>query len=133
MTHNYGLAIMLIPLLIGVVLSQALRLNLRGFLGIYLILVAGNMALSYLQLGAGYIAPLIIGAIGLVVTVTLTGFFGNRIRISDYALASFGIGLFPWNVGLLASIIYAIVFIGFAILIALKPKFKNPLRRGYRS
>lgn len=128
--QGFTMAIVLAPLLIGVILSQALRLNLRGFIGVYLMLVAGNVALSYLQLKTGLIAPLVIGAIGLVVMVVMTGLFGTKIRISDYALTGIGIGLFPWSLGVLQSVTYAVIFAIFATLIALKPKIKSPFKRG---
>lgn len=127
--HDYSLAIALIPLFIGVVLTQVLRLNLKGFLGVYLMMVASNVAFTYLFLENGFIAPLIIAAAGFIAMLLLTGIFGNRMRTTDYALVGFGIGLFPWTIGLLPAIAYAVVFAGFAILIALRPKFRNPLRR----
>lgn len=131
--HDYSLAIGIIPLLVGVVLSQALRLNLKGFLGVYLLLVASNVAVSYLVLNAGWLAPLVIGAIGFVVIILMTGLFGTRVRTSDHVLAGIGVGLFPWTNEVTSSIVYAVIFTGFAILIALRPKFKNPLRRNRRS
>lgn len=130
--YDFSLALALVPLLVGVVLTQALRLNLKGFLGVYLLLVAGNVALSYLYFENGFIAPLVIAAVGFLVMMVLTGIFGTRIRTSDYALAGVGIGLFPWTIGVVPSVTYAVLFTGFAIIIALKPKFKNPLRRSYK-
>lgn len=117
------------PLLLGVVLTQVLKLNLKGFLGVYLMLVALNVAIPYFYLESSFVAPLVIGAIGAVVMVLLTGIFGTQIRTSDYALAGVGVGLFPWLLSIEQSLVYAVVFIGFAFLVALKPKFKNPLRR----
>jgi hypothetical protein len=126
---DFTLAIAIAPLLVGVFLTQLLRINLKGFVGVYLLLVAANVALSYLQLGGGFIAPLIIGVVGFAVLIVLTGIFGTRLRISDQALVAMGVGLFPWTLGLAPSITYGIIFAGLAIVIALRPKFHNPLRR----
>lgn len=123
------LAIALIPLFIGILLSQFLRFNVKSFQGVYLLLAAGATAVSYFYMNAGFLVPLIAVGVGFVVMLLLMGFFGTHIRNSDYALIEYGIGLFPWYLGFTAAIIYTIIFAGFAILIALRPKFNNPFKR----
>lgn len=125
--------VLLAPLFLGIILSQFLRLPLKGLSAVYLLLSAGNVLLWYFLLGGQWLPPVITAAAGFLVTVVLIGFLGQRVRAADYALAMAGIGLFPWTLwGFMAGIVYAIVLVLFAVLIALRPKFKNPLKRNYK-
>lgn len=121
--------ILLSPLFLGLILSQFLRLNLKMLQGMYLILVAGNVLLSYF-LTNQWLPAVIIGVAGFLVLLVATGVLGERVRPSDYSFMEIGAGLFPWALwGFSASMIYGVVLVLFAVLIALRPKFKNPLRR----
>lgn len=122
--------VLLSPLFLGFILSQFLRLNLRMLQGVYLLLAAGNIALSYFLL-QDWITPAIIAAIGFITLVIAAGLLGGKVRPSDYVFMQVGVGLFPWvHWGLLPAIAYGVSLAGFATLVALRPKFKNPLKRG---
>jgi hypothetical protein len=130
---DYGLAIAVLPLFLGVISTQFLRIPLRGFVGLYLLLVAANVAVTYIYLAGGIIAPLLIGALGFLVMMVVAGAFGTRVRTSDLALAAMTFGLFPWNiVGLIPSIVYLVVAAGLVLLVALRPKFNNPFQRRFK-
>jgi len=121
--------ILLSPLFLGFILSQFLRMNLKGLQGIYFLLAAGNVVLSYFILGE-WLAPLVIAAAGFVVLVVTAGFLGERVRPSDYMFFEVGVGLFPWmHWGFIVAIAFAVVLVMFAVLVALRPKFKNPFQR----
>jgi len=125
--------LMLVPLLVGIILTQALKATMKTFFGVYFLLVAANVALTYTVLGGGILAPLIIGVIGALVMIVGIGIFGTKVRHADFGFAGFGVGLFPWvAVGFLPSISYSIILAGFVVLVALRPKMKNPFRRSYK-
>jgi len=126
---DYGLLIVVLPLLVGVISTQFLRIPLRGFVGFYLLLVAANLAVTYVYLAGSIIAPLVIGLLGLLVMIVVAGAFGTRVRTSDLALAAMTVGLFPWTVaGLIPSIVYLVIAAGIVLLVALRPKFTNPFQ-----
>lgn len=121
------------PLIVGALFSQIVPIKLRPFLGVYLILTAAQVLISYLVLNLGVLAPVISSVVGVVVMLVLTGFFGDRLRASDYALAGVGMGLFPWvSVGFPGFVIYAICFTGLVTINALRPRIKSPFRRSYK-
>jgi len=123
--------ILLSPLLLGFIASQALRLPLKALTGVYLLLAAGNVILTYFLTGA-WLAPAIIAAVGLLATVIATGFFFEKLTPSDFSLIMSGVGLFPWaHWDFLLAIAYAVVLGILVIVVALRPKFKNPLKRKY--
>ena len=55
-----------------------------------------------------------IGVIGLFFVLALSGLLGERLSADSYASLMFGIGLFPWYLGLATSLAY--VFISAAII-----------------
>lgn len=118
--------ILLSPLIFGLILSQFLRMPLKGLQGIYLFLAVANVLVSYFMLG-DWLTPVIIAGIGFIVMLIAAGLFGQLVRPGDYMFFQVGVGLFPWLLwGLTAGIIYGIIVILFAVLVALRPKFKNP-------
>lgn len=124
--------ILLTPLFAGLLMSQIVRMPLRGLTGLYLLTVVANVLVWAFMLGE-WLPPVIIGAVGLLVGVILAGFLFKKVAASDFVLFMAGVGLFPWTLwGFTASFIYAIVLVIFAVLIALRPKFKNPLKRNYK-
>ncbi len=126
--------ILLAPLLVGMLLSQLLKLNLKNLQGIYLLLAAANSLVWYFFLDGRWLEPLIFAGAGLVGLILATAVLGNRVRPSDYTFLQVGIGMFPWTLwGFTTSIAYAVLLVLFAIVIALRPKFKNPLRKTFRS
>jgi len=125
--------ILLAPMVVGMLLSQLLRLNLKALQGIYLLLAAANVLVWYFFLDGRWVEPIIFAAVGGVALLIATGIFGTRVRPSDYTFLQIGVGLFPWTLwGFSASIIYGVLLIIFGTVIALRPKFKNPLRRSTR-
>lgn len=125
--------ILLAPLFLGIVLSQVLRLNLRALQAVYLFLVAGNVVLSYFLLDS-WLPAVVAAGVGLLLVVILAGVFGQRVRPGDYGFAQMGVGLFPWlQWGFTAALIYGIILIMFAVLVALRPKFKNPFFKNRKS
>lgn len=125
--------LMFVPLLVGIILTQALKATMKTYFGVYFLLVAANVALTYTVLDGGVLAPLVTGVIGALVMLVGIGIFGTRVRHADFGFAGFGVGLFPWvAVGLVPSISYIIILGGFVVLVALRPKLKNPFRRSYK-
>lgn len=123
--------ILLAPLLLGFIASQALRLPLKALTGVYVLLAVGNVILTYFLTGT-WVAPVVIALVGLVVTVIATGFFFEKLTPSDFALIMAGVGLFPWvQWDFLLGIAYAVVLGILVVIVALRPKFKNPLKRRY--
>lgn len=131
---NFQLTLILLaPLVLGLFLSQLLKMPLKGLTGVYLLLVIANIFVWFLLLNGDWITPLITGAAGLLGGVIATGFLYKRLRPGDFVLIMVGIGLFPWTLwGFSAAIVYGIILAIFAALIALKPKFKNPFVRHYK-
>ena len=124
--------VLLAPLFVGFVYSQFVRLPLKGLTAIYLLLGVGNVLLTYFLVG-GWLAPLISAAAGLLVGVLATGFFFEKLTPSDFALIMAGVGLFPWaQWDFLVSIAYAVILAIIVVVVALKPKFKNPLKKRFR-
>lgn len=124
---------LLAPLILGLLLSQLVPLNLRGLQGVYLLLVVGATVVAYFLTGE-WLPALIAAAAGFIVVLILAGIFGERIRAADYGFAQFGVGLFPWTYwDFTASLIYAILLVMFGVLVALRPKFKNPFVRFNKS
>lgn len=122
--------LLLAPLVLGVLLSQLLRLTLKALQGVYLFLAAGNVVLSYFLIGE-WLPAVVAAAAGFVVVLILAGIFGTKVRPSDYSFAQMGVGLFPWtHFDFSATLIYGVFLVMFAVLVALRPKFRNPLKRG---
>lgn len=122
---------LLAPLLLGILSSQLLKLPLRGLTGVYVLLAVANVLLWFFLLG-DWLTPLLISCAGLLLTVIAVGFLYKRVTPSDFALMMSGIGLFPWLLwGPLAAVAYAVVLALFVVLIALRPKFRNPFKRRY--
>lgn len=131
---NFQLTLILLaPLVIGLLLSQLLKMHLKGLTGIYFLLVIVNTFIWFFLFEGNLLPPLITGLAGFIGGVIATGFLYKRLTASDFVLIMVGIGLFPWTLwGFTAAIAYAVVLAIFAALIALKPKFKNPFVRKYK-
>lgn len=131
---NFQLTLILLaPLILGLFLSQLLKMPLKGLTGIYLLLVIANVFVWFLLRDGEWLTPLLIGAAGLLGGVIATGFLYKRLNPGDFALIMAGIGLFPWTLwGFAAAIAYGVILAIFAALIALKPKLKNPFVRKYK-
>jgi hypothetical protein len=125
--------ILLAPLVVGILLSQLLKMPLKGLTGVYLLLVIVNVFLWFFLLDGDVLTPILMGVAGLLAGVVATGFLYKRLNPGDFVLVMAGVGLFPWTLwGLMASLAYGVILVIFAVLIALKPKFKNPFVRRYK-
>ena len=123
--------VLLIPLFVGFLGSQVLKMPLKGLTGIYLLLSVANVILSYFLIG-DWLTPLIIAAVGLLIGVVATGFFFEKLSPSDFAMIMAGVGMFPWaRWDLMIAIGYAVVLAILIVIVALKPKFKNPLKKKF--
>lgn len=131
---NFQLTLILLaPLVVGLLLSQLLKMPLRGLTGIYLLLVIANVFLWFVLLDGDWVTPLITGVAGFIGGVIATGLLYKRLNPGDFTLIMAGIGLFPWTLwGFAAAIAYGVILVIFAALIALKPKLKNPFVRRYK-
>lgn len=131
---NFQLTLILLaPLVLGIFLSQLLKMPLRGLSGIYILLVIVNIFIWFLFLDGDWITPLVTGAVGFLAGVIGTGLLYKRLTPGDFVLIMAGIGLFPWTLwGITASIAYGVILAIFATIIALKPKFKSPFVRRFK-
>lgn len=124
-----------LPLLVALGIVRFTRINLRNFTGVYLLLGAGQFALTSALFGMSTAAVAGIAlAVGVVVLLLAVGFIGKTQSAANYETLLAGIGLFPWYVGLEAGLLYVgIALAGIALIyvvriLASRKKFLQPLK-----
>lgn len=94
-------------LIIGLIVTNVLKLNLRVFQGVYFFLGAVFILVNYFFDFS--IIPVIIGlVVGEVIMILTLGILGSKLSPKNYASILFAIGLFPWYLGINISIFYIV-------------------------
>lgn len=105
-------------LVLGLLFVRLVKLDLIKYTGLYAILVAIKAVLGSLLIEGFDTKDIItiaaIGVIGAVFVVVMSGVLGERLNTDSYASLMFGMGLFPWYLGLATSLAY--VFTSAAII-----------------
>jgi hypothetical protein len=97
-------------LLAGLLFVALVRTQLVKFMGVYLLLVAGQAVATYLLMPTvSFIVPLTIGAAGALLSIVLIGLLGARIGVANTQTAFVALGLFPWYLGVGPAIVYVVV------------------------
>lgn len=126
--ENSLAAVALIPILISVALSVALKINMKKFQFYNLVLLSVSLGISYFYIGGGFLAPLLAAFVFFLATVLAMGWWGPLLQPSDYALIQ-SFGLFPWYLGGGYAIGGYIAFAPLLLLILFKPKLEKVFRR----
>lgn len=94
-------------LLIALLTILYIPIDLAKFTGLYVLLVALKTILCIADGDTSKVWPIvIIGGVGLVFVLILTGIFGGNMGAANYQGLMATVGLFPWYLGLGTSIIY---------------------------
>jgi hypothetical protein len=110
----------MICLLIGLTVIRAKSISLRSFQAVYLLLGAANIAFCYFNFPeVGILRPIAALAAGVVFTFLAAGVFGKRETSAHYETLLVAVGLFPWYLGLRASLVYAAAAILFCVIVKL--------------
>lgn len=114
---------------IGLILIRLVRLPLVKYLPIYFILVLLQTIVLYLSKTPYnfWLVPTY-GLIGFIIVFIAAALFGKKISFNNYESCLVAIGLFPWYLGMTASLIYA-----FILLIFLTIQSYVALGRGFKA
>lgn len=87
-------------LVVGLLLVRLVVIPLKQFMGVYLLLVGGNVALTYfLQPEISILWPALAGVASVLLLVALTGALGTKFQAANYETVLVTFGLFPWYLG----------------------------------
>lgn len=110
----------MICLLIGLTVIRAKSISLRSFQAVYLLIGAANVAFCYFNFPeVDILFPIAALVVGIVATFIAAGFFGKSNTSAHYETLLVSIGLFPWYLGWLTSLVYVIAAIVFCAVVKL--------------
>lgn len=99
-------------LILSLLLVKIAKLSLGKFTGLYFVMVALNVLIHELIYPGDYlIFTIIIGLIGFIITLILSGFIGDSMNSSNYSSIMVFVGLSPWYLGVAASVTFSVVTI----------------------
>lgn len=99
-------------LILSLLLIKIAKLSLGKFVGLYFVMVVLNILVHELINPGDYlISTIVIGLIGFIITLILSGFVGGSMNSSNYSSIMVFVGLTPWYLGIAASVTFSVVAI----------------------
>lgn len=119
MTELVLLGVSYLPLLIAGLITFFKPLQLKSFQVVYLILGGLWIAFNLFYVpSVNILLPISVLIAGVIAHILLIGFYGNHISSSNHASIQLAIGLFPWYIGVINSLVYVLLFLVFAMIIS---------------
>lgn len=108
MIETYGnLVLGIAPLVLAALIIVVRPLPLKQFQGIYLLLGAAWVAIHALLIPEVWIVWIVaILVAGELFHIIMVGWMGNNLGAANHASILVAVGLFPWYIGIVQSIIY---------------------------
>lgn len=98
--------------ILTMLLVKIAKLSLGKFTGLYAVMVAVNVVVHEIVYPGEYlVSTIVIGAVGLVFTVILSGLIGTGMNSSNYSSIMAFVGLTPWYLGWKASVLIFVTVI----------------------
>lgn len=118
-----------ICIFIGLLAVRFLKMQLYSFQGVFLLLLSLNVLINFMfNIGTKIWVILLIGLIGIIFELFLASLLGNKVSTSFYESVVVGIGLFPWYLNTIATIIYLVSTILLIVIIS-RIKSKKSLKK----
>lgn len=105
-------------LILGLLIIRVFPIKLKSFQAVYLMLGAANLGVHYFFIGnVSILWPIGSLIAGIILLFLATGKFGKLKTSAHYETLLVGVGLFPWYLGWIESIVYVIASVAIIVFI----------------